>query len=64
MGSLFFKWYFLKIWICYSSHFNNINDIQTLGTTLGNKMAPTYVTLTLAYLEESLYEIIDKNKIT
>ena len=31
--------------------FNNINYIQTLGTTMGTKMAPTYETLTLAYLK-------------
>ena len=38
--------------------FNNITYIQTLGTAMGTKMAPTYATLT--YLEENLYEIIDK----
>ena len=27
---------------------------------MGTKMAPTYATLTLAYLEENLYEIIGK----
>ena len=27
---------------------------------MGTKMAPIYVTLTLAYLEENLYEIIGK----
>ena len=43
-----------------SFQFNNINFIQTLGTALGTKMAPTYATLTLAYLEENLYEIIGK----
>ena len=40
--------------------FNNINYIQTLGRPMGTKMAPTYGTLTLAYLEENLYEIIGK----
>ena len=38
--------------------FNNINYIQTLETAIGTKMAPTYTTLILAYLEENLYEII------
>ena len=38
----------------------NINYIQTLGTAMGTKMAPTYSTLTLAYLEKNLYEIIGK----
>ena len=27
---------------------------------MGTKMAPTYATLTLAYLKENLYEIIGK----
>ena len=43
-----------------SFQFNNINYIQTLGTAMGSKMAPTYATLTQAYLEENLYEIIDE----
>ena len=43
-----------------SFQFNNNNYIQTLGTAMGTKMAPTYATLTLAYLEENLYEIIGK----
>ena len=43
-----------------SFQFNNINYIQTLGTAMGTKMAPTYFTLTLAYLEENLYEIVGK----
>ena len=43
-----------------SFQFNNINYIQTLGTAMGTKMVPTYTTLTLAYLEENLYEIIGK----
>ena len=41
-----------------SFQFNHVNYNQTLGTTMGTKMAPTYATLTLAYLEENLYEII------
>ena len=31
---------------------------------MGSKMAPTYATLTLAYLEENQYEIIGKNTAT
>ena len=46
-----------------SFQFNHINYIQTLGTSMGTKIAPTYATLTLAYLEENLYKIIGK-KIT
>ena len=34
-----------------SFQFDNINYIQILGTAMGTKMAPTYTTLTLAYLE-------------
>ena len=44
--------------------FNNMNYIQILGTIMGTKMAPTYATLTLAYLVENLYEIISKNAST
>ena len=40
-----------------SFQFNNVNYIQTRGTAMGTKMAPTYVTLTLAYLEENLSEL-------
>ena len=47
-----------------SFQFNNINYIQNLGTAMGTKMAPTYATLTLAYLEENLHEIIGKNLAT
>ena len=43
-----------------SFQFNNINYIQTLGTAMGTKMAPTYAILTLAYLEENLYENVSK----
>ena len=39
---------------------NNLNYIQTQGTAMGIKIATTYATLTLAYLEENLYEIIGK----
>ena len=31
---------------------------------MGTKMVPTYATLTLAYLEQNLYEIIGKNTTT
>ena len=44
-----------------SFQFNNVNYIQTLGTAMGTKMAPTYATLTQAYAEENLYEILGKN---
>ena len=43
-----------------SFQFNNINYIHTLGTAMGTKMAPTYATIFLAYLEENLYKIIGK----
>ena len=38
--------------------FNNENYLQTLGTAMGTKFAPVYATLTLAYLEDILYEKI------
>ena len=41
--------------------FNNVNYIQTLGTTMGTQIAPTYATLIFADFEENLYEIIGKN---
>ena len=34
--------------------------IQTLGTAMGTKIAPTYTTLFQAYKEENLYEMIGK----
>ena len=40
-----------------SFQFDNINSILTQGTAMGTKMATMYSTLTLAYLEENLYEI-------
>ena len=43
-----------------SFQFLKINYIQTLGKAIGTKMAPTYPTLTLAYLEEKLYEKMGK----
>ena len=41
-----------------SFQFNNKIYIQPLGTAMGTKTSPTYTTLTIAYLEEKLYEII------
>ena len=46
-----------------SYQFDHISFIQTLGTSMGTKMAPTYATLTWAYIEENQYEIIGKNKV-
>ena len=43
-----------------SFQFNNVNYTQTQQTAIGTKITLTYVTLTLAYLEENLYEIIGK----
>ena len=31
---------------------------QTKGTAMGTKVAPTYATLVLGYLEEKLYDLI------
>ena len=31
---------------------------------MGAKMTPTYATLTLAYLEENIYEVVGKNTAT
>ena len=36
-------------------HFNGSYYLQTKGTAMGTKMAPSYVNLVLAYLEENLY---------
>ena len=66
--------YFLLFWY-YSYEFffgvlsviivcNNTNYIQILGTVMGTKMAPTYATLTQAYLEENRYKIIGKKNST
>jgi hypothetical protein len=38
--------------------FDNRNYLQLLGTAMGTKMAPTYATLTLAFLEINLYQAI------
>ena len=45
--------------------FDNKNNIKTLGTAMRTRMAPTFASLTLAYSEENLYEIIGQkfNKI-
>lgn len=40
--------------------FNDINYNQTKGTAMGTKVAPTYATLTIGYLEQKLYEEIEK----
>ena len=45
-----------------SFDFDNINYIQNFGTAMRMKIATTYDTLTLAFLEENLYEIIGKKK--
>ena len=45
-----------------SFQFNNVIYIQTRGKAMGTKIAPTYTTLTLAYLEKNLFGIIDKKK--
>ena len=46
-----------------SFQFNNVNHIQTLGTTMGTQMAPTYAILNKAHFEDNPYKIIGK-KIT
>ena len=37
-----------------------MNYIQSLRPAMGTKMAPTYASLTLAYSEENLFEIIGR----
>ena len=44
-----------------SFQFDNRNYIQTLGTAMRTKISSTHATITLAFLEENLYEIIGKN---
>ena len=39
--------------------FNQVNYIQIRGTAMGTKVAPTYVTLVMGYLENKLYNIIE-----
>lgn len=41
--------------------FNNTHYEQIKGTDMGTKMAPTYATLTLGFLEENLYDNIAKD---
>ena len=48
----------IEIILNNSFQFNKMKYIQTLGTGTGTKTRPTYATLTLAFLEENLYEII------
>ena len=36
--------------------FNGNHYLQTSGTAMGTKMAPTYANLTLGFLEEKLYQ--------
>ena len=43
-----------------SFQFINVNYIQAQGIAIGTKMAPMYTTLTFAYLQENLYEIVGK----
>ena len=40
--------------------FNDSYFLQTKGTTMGTKFAPIYATLVLAYLEEKIYEQVEK----
>ena len=40
-------------------HFNDSHYIQKRGTAMGTKMAPTYATLFMGYLEKKLYEKIE-----
>ena len=37
--------------------FNNTTYLQTKGTAMGTKMAPTYANLTMAFLEKKLYNL-------
>ena len=39
--------------------FDNKNNIETLGIATGTKIAPTYATLSLAYITDNLYEVIE-----
>ena len=39
---------------------NTENATQTSGTAMGTKMAPTYATLALGYLDERLYNHAEK----
>lgn len=41
--------------------FNNTHYEQIKGTAMGTKMAPTYATLTLRFLEEHLYNKIARD---
>ena len=41
-------------------HFNEEYFIQTKGTAMGSKFAPIYSSIVLAYLEEKLYKMSEK----
>ena len=43
-------------------HFDEKNFLQTKGTAMGTKMAPTYANLVLAYLEEIMYDELQSEK--
>ena len=55
---------FLFSYLFLISYFPLVNNIQTRGTAIDTKMAPTYATLTLAYLEENIYKILGKKNTT
>ena len=39
-------------------HFDNQFFLQTKGTAMGTKVAPTYATLVMDFLEEKLYSVL------
>lgn len=43
-----------------SFNFNDKNYLQIRGTALGTKFAPTYATLVMGFLEQNLYQKIEK----
>ena len=55
--SLFFDIWYVFVVVCVRVY---VGVFQTLGTAIGTKMASTYTTLTLEYLEENPYEILGK----
>jgi hypothetical protein len=40
--------------------FDNKHVLQIKGTAMGTKVAPTYATLVLGFLEEKLFENVDQ----